>query len=205
MSEKLSGCWFFIGEDWWGSRKLYSPVLAFLGTLHVHFFMTFLLFLGWCWDRVKYHIDFHGALTYCSGCSIDIFIYFHCLKTYISPFLVFVRTLFVYQLVLFLPLYVYLLALSCFCQHTILYRNGVLEKCPSSFDNIDETRNLRAKGWPTYFLPTKREHGKVKVILSRYKRKSIFKIPKLPMTPNNIWRWTCFLSAVFLKAAAYWK
>ena len=99
----------------------------------------------------------------------------------------------------------YMLALSCFCQHTTLYIKGALEKCPSSFDNINETRNLRAKGWPTYFLPTKREHGKVKVILSRYKRKSIFKIPKLPMTPNNIWRWTCFLSAVFLKAAAYWK
>ena len=39
-----------------------------------------------------------------------------------------------------------------------------------------------------------------------YKRKNIFKIPKSPVTPfNNIWTWTCFLSAVFLKAATYWK
>ena len=51
MSEKLSGCWLFIGEDWWGSRKLYSPVLAFLGTLHLHFLWLFLLFLGWCFKR----------------------------------------------------------------------------------------------------------------------------------------------------------
>ena len=183
MSEKLSGCWLFIGEDWWGRRKLYSPVLAFLGTLHVHLFMIFLFFLGRCFKRQsKMLYWFSLGLAYCSGYSIDMFKYFH---TYISPFLVFVRTLFVYQLILSLPLYVYLLALSCFCQHTILYRNGVLEKCPSSFDNINETRNLRAKGWPTYFLPTKREHGKVKVILSRYKRKSIFKIPKLPMHCND--------------------
>ena len=41
-------------------------------------------------DRVKCYIDFNWVLTYCSGCSIDIFIYFHCLKTYISPFLVFI-------------------------------------------------------------------------------------------------------------------
>ena len=92
MSEKLSGCWLFIGEDWWGSRKLNSPVLAFLGTLHLDFFMTF-FYCSWgdvLRDRVKCYIDFNWVLTYCSGCSIDIFIYFHCLKTYISPFLVFI-------------------------------------------------------------------------------------------------------------------